>query len=117
MNILIIISGSVSAFRSLDLIRLLVKMGHCVKTIAHTGGLQFVTKMSLEALSQNECITQDSFKMEHISLSRWADFILIYPASADLIAKMAHGFGGTIECDLILAKKPDSIIFFAPAMN
>lgn len=119
-NILLIISGSIAAYKSLDLIRKLREGGHNVRCIVTKGGEQFVTPMSVAALSENPVYTdlwslKDEAEMGHIRLSREADIIIVAPASANMIAKMAHGFADDLaSATLLAANKP---IFVAPAMN
>ncbi len=119
-NILLIISGSVAAYKSLDLIRRLRERGCNVRCIVTKGGEQFVTPMSVAALSENPAYTdlwslKDEAEMGHIRLSREADLVIIAPASADLIAKMAHGMADDLATATLLANnKP---LFVAPAMN
>ena len=117
MNVVLIISGSISAFKALELIRMFVKKSYNVKVCISSGGLDFVTKMSVEALSQNQCLTHDSYKMEHIELAKWMDFLVVYPASASFIGKMSNGLGSDVALDLILAAGNKKPRFFAPAMN
>lgn len=116
-EILIIITGSVSAFKSLELIRMLKKEGHNINVILSKGGEDFVTPLSASALSGNDVLIEDSYNMEHISLSRKCDLILICPASASFINKLAYGFGGELALDLMLAKKQETQAMICPAMN
>ena len=119
-NILLIISGSIAAYKSLDLIRRLRERGVNVRCILTKGGEQFVTPMSVAALCEHPAYTdlwslKDEAEMGHIRLSREADCIIIAPASADLIAKMAHGMADDLATAALLANtKP---LFVAPAMN
>ncbi len=119
-NILLIISGSVAAYKSLDLIRRLRERGSNVRCIVTKGGEQFITPMSVAALSENPAYTdlwslKDEAEMGHIRLSREADLVIVAPASADLIAKMAHGMADDLATATLLANnKP---LFVAPAMN
>lgn len=119
-NILLIISGSIAAYKSLDLIRKLRQSGANVRCIVTKGGEQFVTPMSVAALSENPVYTdlwslKDEAEMGHIRLSREADIVVVAPASADLIAKMANGFTDDLATAALLANnKP---LFIAPAMN
>ncbi len=92
-KILLIICGGISAYKSLDLIRLLKKQGAMVKTILTKSAKEFVTPLSIASLSQ-EKVYDDLFnpeneaKMDHISLSRWADVLLVAPATANTISKL-----------------------------
>ncbi len=119
-NILLIISGGISAYKSLELIRELRKRHATVRCILTKGGSQFVTPMSVSALSEHEVYTdlfslKDETEMGHIQLSREADLIVVAPASANTIAKMAHGMAEDLASTCLLASnKPVMIV---PAMN
>lgn len=119
-NILLIISGSIAAYKSLDLIRRLRERGCNLRCIVTRGGEQFVTPMSVASLSEHPVYTdlwslKDEAEMGHIRLSREADLIIVAPASADIIAKMAHGIADDLATATLLANnKP---LFVAPAMN
>lgn len=119
-SILLIISGGIAAYKSLELIRLLKKSGAVVRVILTKGGAQFVTPLSVSALSENPVYTdlwslKDESEMGHIRLSREADLILVAPASANLIAKMANGIADDLASTTLLASnKP---ILVSPAMN
>ncbi|CAI3923475.1 bifunctional phosphopantothenoylcysteine decarboxylase/phosphopantothenate--cysteine ligase CoaBC [Commensalibacter papalotli (ex Botero et al. 2024)] len=121
-NILLIISGGIAAFKALEFIRLLRTQGMNVKCILTKGGEQFITPLSVQTLSEQE-VYQDLFaltqtsEIEHITLSRQADMVIIYPASADLIAKMATGLADDLASALLLATLPTTPVFVAPAMN
>ena len=119
-TILLIISGGIAAYKSLDLIRQLRKAGAQVRCIVSKGGAQFVTPMSVAALSEHEVYTdlfslKDESEMGHIRLSREADLILVAPASANMIAKMAHGLADDLASTCILAS--DKPVMIVPAMN
>jgi len=119
-NILLIISGGIAAYKSLDLIRQLRKYGAHVRAILTKGGEQFVTPLSVASLTEEQVYTdlwslKDETEMGHIRLSREADLIVIAPASANLIAKLARGIADDLaSTTLLAANKP---ILFAPAMN
>ena len=119
-NILLIISGGIAAYKSLELIRLLKKCGAVVRCILTKGGEQFVTPLSVSALSENPVYTdlwslKDESEMGHIRLSREADLIIIAPASANMISKMVHGAADDLASTCLLAaNKP---IMLCPAMN
>ena len=116
-EVLLIITGSVAAFKSLELIRLLKKDGYNVKVILTKGGGSFVTPLSASSLSKNEVFMEDSYKMEHISLSRTCDLIVVCPASASFINKLSAGIGGELALDVMLAKKQETQVLLCPAMN
>ena len=119
-KILLIICGGIAAYKSLEIIRLLKKNGAIIKTILTKNGAQFVTPLSITSLSQSK-VYQDLFsiedeaEMDHIKLSRWADLILISPATANTIAKLANGNSDDLASTVALASNKK--IFIAPAMN
>ena len=119
-KILLIICGGIAAYKSLELIRLLKKDGVSIKTILTKNGAEFVTPLSISSLSQSR-VYQDLFsveneaEMDHISLSRWADLILIAPATANTISKLANGNSDDLASTVALASNKK--IFIAPAMN
>ncbi len=119
-KILLIICGGIAAYKSLEIIRLLKKDGAIIKTILTKSGAEFVTPLSITSLSQSK-VYQDLFnlenetEMDHISLSRWADLILIAPATANTISKLANGNSEDLASTVALASNKK--IFIAPAMN
>ena len=119
-KILLIICGGISAYKSLELIRLFKKYGAKVKTILTKSAKEFVTPLSVASLSK-EKVYDDLFnleneaEMDHISLSRWADVILVTPATANTISKLSTGSSDDLASTVILAS--DKNIFLAPAMN
>ena len=119
-KVLLIICGGISAYKSLEIIRLLKKNGTEVKTILTKSAKEFVTPLSVASLSQ-EKVYDDLFnieneaEMDHISLSRWADVILVSPATANTISKLSAGSSDDLASTVILASDKD--IFLTPAMN
>jgi phosphopantothenoylcysteine decarboxylase/phosphopantothenate--cysteine ligase len=119
-KILLIICGGISAYKSLELIRLFKKQGSEIKTILTKSAKEFVTPLSVASLSQ-EKVYDDLFnaeneaEMDHISLSRWADVILVTPATANTISKLSAGSSDDLASTVILASDKD--VFLAPAMN
>ncbi len=119
-SILLIISGGIAAYKSLELIRLLKKSGASVRCILTEGGSQFVTPLSVSALCEEEAHTdlwslKDESEMRHIRLSREADLIVVAPASANILAQMACGLAADLATTTLLAaNKP---VLIAPAMN
>ena len=119
-KVLLIICGGIAAYKSLELIRLLKKNGANIKTILTKSGSEFVTPLSITSLSQSK-VYQDLFsledetEMDHISLSRWSDLILIAPATANIISKLANGISDDLASTVALASNKK--IFIAPAMN
>lgn len=119
-RILLIISGGIAAYKSLELIRLIRRNGGAVRCILTHGGAQFVTPLSVASLSGEPCYTElwslkDESEMGHIRLSREADLIVVAPASANMIAKMAQGMADDLASTTLLAS--DKPVLVAPAMN
>ena len=119
-KILLIISGGIAAYKSLDLIRSLTKLQCEIKTILTKGGTEFVTPLSVASLSKNKVYSdiysaENETEMDHISLSRWADLILIAPATSNIIAKMSQGISDDLATTVIQASNKN--IFVCPAMN
>ncbi len=119
-RILLIVSGGIAAYKALELIRLLRKDGCAVSCVLTAGGAHFVTPLSLQALSEERVYTDlfsltDESEMGHIQLSRSADLVVVAPASADLLAKMAAGLADDLASTLLLAT--DKPVLVAPAMN
>ena len=119
-RILLIIGGGIAAYKALELIRELRRAGAEVVPVLTAGGQQFVTPLSAAALAENRAYT-DLFdltaeaEMGHIQLSRSADLLLVCPATADLLAKMASGIADDLATTLLLAT--DTPVMAAPAMN
>ena len=119
-KILLIICGGIAAYKSLEIIRLLKKNGSSVKTILTKNAHNFVTPLSVTSLSQ-EKVYSDLFnsdneaEMDHISLSRWSNLILVAPATANTISKIGYGLSDDLASTVIFAS--DKKTFFAPAMN
>jgi len=119
-NILLIIGGGIAAFKSLDLIRRLRERGATVTPVLTRAGEEFVTPLSVAALSGVKLYRDlfdltDEAEMGHIQLSRSADLVVIAPATADLMAKMAGGLANDLASTLLLAT--DTPVLIAPAMN
>src|SRR5256885_2075861 len=119
-HVLLIVGGGIAAYKSLELVRLLKKAGHEVTPVLTKGGEHFVTAMSLGTLAEAQVHTslwelKDEVEIGHIQLSRAADFVLVCPATADLLAKMAAGIADDLATTLLLAT--DKPVVVAPAMN
>lgn len=119
-TVLLIISGGIAAYKALEFIRLLKKENINVRAILTRGGGNFITPLSVSALSGEHTYTdlwslKDETEMGHIMLSREADLIVIAPASANMIAKMAHGLADDLASTALLAS--DKPVMIAPAMN
>lgn len=119
-RILLIIGGGIAAYKTLDLIRRLRERGASITPVMTRAAEQFVTPLSVSALAGEE-VHQDLFdltkeaEMGHIQLSRVADLVLVAPATADLMAKMAQGLAGDLATTLLMAT--DTPVMIAPAMN
>ena len=119
-KILFIICGGISAYKSLETIRLFKKNGAEIKTILTASAKEFVTPLSVTSLSQGKVYSnlfsvKNETEMDHISLSRWADIILISPATANTISKLAQGTTDDLASTVVLASNKN--IYLAPAMN
>jgi phosphopantothenoylcysteine decarboxylase/phosphopantothenate--cysteine ligase len=119
-KVLLIVGGGIAAYKSLELVRLLKKGGNQVTPVLTKGGEHFVTAMSLGTLAESSVYTslwelKDEVEIGHIQLSRAADFILVCPATADLLAKMAAGIADDLATTVLLAT--DKPVVVAPAMN
>ncbi len=119
-KILLVVGGGIAAYKSCELVRLIRRGGGDVTCVVTKGGQQFVTPMSLAALSENQVYTtlwdlKNEAEMGHIQLSREADLIVVCPATADLMAKMAAGIADDLATTLILAT--DKPVMAIPAMN
>ena len=119
-RILLIIGGGIAAYKSCELVRLLRKQGADVTCVLTEGGSHFVTAMTLAALSENPVHTtlwdlKNEVEMGHIQLSRQADLVVVCPATADLMARMAGGIANDLATTLLLAT--DKPVLAVPAMN
>ncbi|MBL0021521.1 MAG: bifunctional phosphopantothenoylcysteine decarboxylase/phosphopantothenate--cysteine ligase CoaBC [Sphingomonadales bacterium] len=119
-RILLIIGGGIAAYKSAELIRTIRKAGHAVRCVMTKGGAQFVTPLTLGALSEDKVYTdlfdlKDEAEMGHIQLSRQADLVVVCPATADLLAKMHAGIADDLATTLLLAT--DKPVLVVPAMN
>lgn len=119
-RVLLVVGGGIAAYKACELIRLIRKAGGDVTCVLTKGGQQFVTPMALAALSENQVYTslfdlKNEAEMGHIQLSREADLVVVCPATADLLAKMATGIADDLATTLILAT--DKPVMAVPAMN
>ena len=115
-KILLIICGGIAAYKSLELIRLFKKNGSVVKTILTNSAKKFITPLSVASLSQEKVYTDlfdhnNEAEMDHISLSRWSDLILIAPATANTITKLSNGMASDLASTVVLAS--DKKVFLA----
>src|SRR5215217_1341890 len=119
-RILLIVGGGIAAYKACELVRTIRKGGGEVTCVLTEGGAKFVTPMALAALSENPVHTslwdlKDEVEMGHIQLSREADLVVVCPATADLLARMAAGIADDLATTLLLAT--DKPVLAAPAMN
>jgi phosphopantothenoylcysteine decarboxylase/phosphopantothenate--cysteine ligase len=119
-KVLLVIGGGISAYKALDLTRLLVKKNAEVKTILTKSGKKFVTSLSITSLSNNKVFenifdVNNDKEIDHISLSRWADIILVLPTTANMMTKLSAGKAEDLATTVILASNKDIILI--PAMN
>lgn len=119
-RILLIVGGGIAAYKSLELVRRLKERGASVRAILTRGGAEFVTPLSLSVLTEEKAFTdlfdlKDEAEIGHIRLSREADLVVVAPATADLLAKMAHGLADDLASTVLLAT--DKQVLAAPAMN
>ena len=121
-NILLGVSGSISAYKACDIVSGLTKLGHQVKVILTDGGAQFITPMSLQVLSKHPVYTHmfsenDPTSIMHIDLPKWADMFVIAPATANIIGKIAGGIADDLLSATALVAQSQCIKVIAPAMN
>ena len=119
-RITLIISGGIAAYKALELARRLQDKGASVRGVLTKGGAEFITPLSVASLTGDKCYTDlfsltDEAEMGHIRLSRDADVLLVAPASADIMAKMAHGLANDLASTILLAT--DKPVVLVPAMN
>ena len=119
-KILYIICGGISAYKSLETIRLFKKNGAQIKTLLTNSAKEFITPLSVASLSQGKVYSdifsvENETEMDHIALSSWADVILIAPATANTISKLAQGTTDDLASTVVLASNKE--IYLAPAMN
>lgn len=119
-RILLIVGGGIAAYKALELVRRLRERGASVRVVLTEGGAQFVTPLSFAVLSGEEAFTdlfdlKDEAEIGHIQLSREADLVVVAPATADLLAKMANGLANDLASTVLMAT--DKTVLVAPAMN
>src|SRR6195952_95701 len=119
-SILLIVGGGIAAYKSLELVRRLAERGIRTRAILTSAGAEFVTPLSLSALTGDKIYSDlfsltDEAEMGHIQLSRSADLVVVAPATADLMAKLANGLANDLASTTLLAT--DKKVLMAPAMN
>lgn len=117
MNVLLCICSSIAIYKSCEIARQLTNIGHNVKVVMSANASQMLSPLIFTALTNNETYINDTGKMEHISLARWADILLLCPATANTIGSIANGLGGSLLLDIFLAKTQSLRTIIAPAMN
>ena len=122
MNILLIVSGGIAAYKSIDLCSSLVKQGNNVKVILTKNAENFVTQLPFQTLTKNRVYTStfveiDENEIQHIDLTKWADKIIVAPATANLISKFANGIADDLATSLMLAARDITRVYIVPAMN
>ena len=122
MNILLIVSGGIAAYKSIDLCSSLVKQGNDVKVILTKNAENFITQLPFQTLTKNRVYTStfeeiDENEIQHIDLTKWADKIIIAPATANLISKFSNGIADDLASSLMLAVRDVSRVYIVPAMN
>ena len=122
MNILLAVTGSISAYKAYDLLRLLIKDGHTVKIILSSGAQKFIKKETFKYLGAESVHTSSDdfsgeYKILHIELADWADRFVIAPTSANTIAKLSNASADDLTSSVFLAFDSQKPIFIFPAMN
>ena len=122
MNILLIVSGGIAAYKSIDLCSSLVKQGNDVKVILTKNAENFVTQLPFQTLTKNRVYTStfeeiDENEIQHIDLTKWADKIIVAPATANSISKFSNGIADDLASSLMLAVRDVSRVYIVPAMN
>ncbi|MBQ0079737.1 MAG: phosphopantothenoylcysteine decarboxylase [Eubacterium sp.] len=122
MNIVLGVSGSISAYKAADITSKLTKAGHDVHVVLTEGGSKFITALTLQTLSKNRVETNafeedDPSIVKHINLAEKADVVAIVPASADIIGKMASGIADDLLTSVVVAACKQCKMVIAPAMN
>ena len=122
MNILLIVSGGIAAYKSIDLCSSLVKQGNDVKVILTKNAENFVTQLPFQTLTKSRVYTStfeeiDENEIQHIDLTKWADKIIVAPATANLISKFTNGIADDLASSLMLAVRDVSRVYIVPAMN
>lgn len=122
MNVLLGVTGSIAAYKAADIISRLTKQGHSVDVILTESGSKIITPLTLQTLSKNK-VYMDMFEeitpteVKHISLAKKADLVLIAPATANIIGKIAGGIADDFLSTVVMAAATHTPIYIAPAMN
>src|SRR5882724_12561599 len=121
-NVVLGVTGSIAAYKAVDLASLLVKQGGDVHVVMTADALRFITPLPFKTLSRHPVVTdlydeEEGWKPTHITLADTADLLLIAPATANVIAKLAHGLADDALTCIALAVRPTAKVLIAPAMN
>ena len=122
MNVLLIVSGGIAAYKAIDLSSSLVKKGHDVRVVLTDNAKNFVTELPFQTLTKNRVYSStfnelNEKEIQHIDLTKWTDKIVVAPATANIISKFANGIADDLTTSLMLAVKDFSMVFIVPAMN
>jgi phosphopantothenoylcysteine decarboxylase/phosphopantothenate--cysteine ligase len=120
MHVLYGVAGGIAAYKAPEVVRALRRAGHEVRCLVTANALRLVTPDALAAVSGHAVATTmwpGDGSMPHIELARWAEALLVAPATADVLAKCALGLADDLLTTLVLALEPDKRVVFAPAMN
>ena len=120
MNVLLGIGGGIAAYKAPELVRALGRRGHAVRCVPTASALRLVTAEALAAVARQPVSTTlwtSDGSMPHIDLARWADLVLVAPATADLLARFALGLADDLLATIFLALEPGKRVLIAPAMN
>lgn len=122
MNVVLGVTGSIAAYKAADLASLLTKAGCDTRAVLTADAQQFITPLPFKTLTRNPVVTglydeEEGWKPLHVRLADEADLLLIAPATANVIAKMAHGIADDAITCIALALNPEAKILIAPAMN
>ena len=122
MNVLLIVSGGIAAYKAIDLSSSLVKKGYNVKVVLTKNAENFVTHLPFQTLTKNKVYTStfdelDEKEIQHIDLTKWADKIIVAPATANIISKFSSGIADDLATSLMLAVRDFKKVYIVPAMN
>jgi phosphopantothenoylcysteine synthetase/decarboxylase len=122
VKLLVGVTGGIAAFRACDVVLLLRRAGHEVRVVITEGAQQFVTPLTLETLSGNAVASRlwdlpTAHNVEHIELAQWPDRIVVAPATANFIGKVANGIADDMLTTVVMASLPETPVIIAPAMN
>lgn len=121
MNVLLIVTGGIAAYKSCDIIGLLKRRGDNVKVVMTENATEFITPLTLQTLSASKVhirpFQTDEFDVEHIELAKWADAVIVAPASYNFIGKIANGIADDLASTIVAAIPPTVKVHIAPAMN